>query len=263
MQVFSLASGSKGNATLVATQNHNILIDIGYSVKRINEDLLIAQGIDLDDISMVFISHQHTDHISAFNTIYNKYQHIIFFTNESVIKHIKEKWNIEDDKRIKTLYSESVGNSLTLLPFELNHDVECYGLMVTEHYTNERYVHICDNGGFYDKHKIDILSNAEYYSIESNHDRTMQILDKKRHEGLKRRCLGYYGHQNNYDAMSLAFKLVGEKTKSIIFTHLSEDCNSEELAREIHMEMISIWGHKTEFKNIKIGYARQNEIVEL
>jgi|14_taG_2_1085336.scaffolds.fasta_scaffold28623_2 phosphoribosyl 1,2-cyclic phosphodiesterase len=263
MNIISLNSGSKGNSTLVITHKHNILIDIGYSMKRINQDLLIASGIDLEDISIIFISHQHTDHISAFKTIYNKYQHIIFFTNESVEKAIEEKWGIQDNERVRTLYTESDGNNLTLTPFELNHDVECYGLMVYDKYSKETYVHIADNGKLYDKQLIELIYNKEYYSIESNHDRTLQIQDTKRHEGLKRRVLGFYGHTSNVDAIELAFKLVGDNTKGIIFNHLSEECNNQELAQNIHNNMIAIWGHKTLFKNIRIRYALQSNIVEL
>ena len=48
-----------------------------------------------------------------------------------------------------------------------------------------------------------------------------------------------------------------------MFTHLSEDCNSEELAREIHQEYIMIWGHIGLFKDIEMRYAKQEESTEL
>lgn len=145
----------------------------------------------------------------------------------------------------------------------MKHDKFCNGYIIDEHETDETYVHIADNGKIWDKGTIDMLSNYDYYSIESNHDRTMQLLDKKRHEGLKRRVLGAYGHTNNYDAIELASKLVGTRTKSIIFNHLSEECNSPELAKEVHENYIATWGLKTEFKDIKIQYAKQNEVVKL
>lgn len=260
MRVYSLASGSRGNCTLVMLDGLNILIDVGLSMKQINQKLMISVGIDLEEINYVFISHEHADHVMGFKPIYNKYKHIQFLTNNSVIKFIVEKFNIVDHERIKPLLFETFFGTFSLFPFELNHDVECYGLHVSEHDT-EHYTHICDNGGLYDKDLIERLSNSTYYSIESNHFRMWQVMDNKRHEGLKRRVLGFYGHQNNYDAMSLAFKLIGNKTKGIIFNHLSEECNDEQELAEFHEEMIGIWGHKTEFKNIEIQYARQNEVI--
>ena len=156
---------------------------------------------------------------------------------------------------------ETKGNSLTITPFPLNHDKECQGYMVYD--GNETYVHIADNGKLYDKHILDLIYNKNYYSIESNHDLTLQINDTKRHEGLKRRVLGYYGHTSNHDAMELTFKLIGDQTKSILYNHLSDECNSEDLCRTTHDNLIGIWGKRTEFKNIKIQYARQNEIIKL
>ena len=128
---------------------------------------------------------------------------------------------------------------------------------------DETYVHICDNGKLWDKDIIALLHNKDYYSIESNHDLTLQINDITRHEGLKRRVLGAYGHTNNVDAIDLAFKLIGDKTKGIMFNHLSEHCNDEELCKLTHDNMIAIWGKKTEFKDISLVYARQNEIVRM
>ena len=60
MRVYSLSSGSKANATLVHSKGMNILIDVGLSMKRINEKLLMSEGIDLDDISLVLITHSHS-----------------------------------------------------------------------------------------------------------------------------------------------------------------------------------------------------------
>ncbi len=263
MDVYSLSSGSKGNCTLVMTSKHNLLIDVGGSMKKINERLMISNGIDLEDVTIIYITHEHTDHIQSFKTIYNKYPNIIFITNSSVKNVMKEKFGIEDEKRIKVVYTESKGRYLDLTPFELNHDVECYGLMIYDKIIDESYVHIADNGKLYDKKTIELLYNKDYYSIESNHDLTLQILDTKRHEGLKRRVLGFYGHTNNVDAIELAFKLVGDKTKGIVFNHLSEECNNEQLCKDTHDSLIGIWGKRTEFKNIKLSYARQNEIIKL
>lgn len=60
MNIYSLSSGSKGNCTLVETKHRNVLIDVGLSMKRTNEGLLIASGIDLDDIDIILITHSHT-----------------------------------------------------------------------------------------------------------------------------------------------------------------------------------------------------------
>ena len=258
MEVYSLFSGSSGNSTLVYTAKYNLLIDCGVSMKRLNEQLMIAKGIDLEDINYLVITHSHIDHIQSFKTIYNKHKHINFIVEDIVLDMISEHFNKFDWDMDRFDWKPHI-----ISPFELNHDVPCFGYSIKDETTNEEYVHFADNGAFWDKDMIEYLKGAEYYSIESNHDRTLQVLDNKRHEGLKRRVLSPFGHSNNYDAMQLAFKLVGENTKSILFNHLSDECNSIELATDIHQNMLAIFGKKTEFKNIKIQYGLKNVAVKL
>lgn len=264
MKIYSLSSGSKGNCTLVETMSVNVLIDVGISMKKINQLLLMSSGIDLDDVSTILITHAHIDHIKSISTIINKYPNIKVVCSKETYDGINENLKkILDISRFTLTTSKLVGKQLIITPFSLNHDEPCQGYMIYDQRSYETYVHIADNGALFDKDIIRLISNKDYYSIESNHDRTLQILDKKRHEGLRRRVLGYYGHSNNVDAIKLAFNVVGQKTKGIIFNHLSDECNSEELARDVHEEMIKIWGKKTEFRYIEIKYARQDEIVLL
>lgn len=263
MKIISLQSGSKGNTTLVMSDKFNLLIDVGGSMKSINNKLMMSEGIDLDDINYILVTHAHTDHCQALNTIIKKYDHIKLMTSQYVYKELQEFFdNKLLESRFIFLYIDTQkGNNFELTVFNLNHDKACVGFAINDY--NETYVHIADNGGVLDKELYELLKNKEYYSIESNHDLTLQINDEKRHEGLKRRVLGWYGHSSNDKAMENAFKLVGDKTKAVQFNHLSEDCNSEELARLTHTNLISIWGNKTLFKDIKISYAHQNKIVEV
>ena len=57
MRITSLFSGSKGNCTLVSTGSNNVLIDVGTSMSKITEALMIAEGIDLYDVDVILISH--------------------------------------------------------------------------------------------------------------------------------------------------------------------------------------------------------------
>ena len=73
MLVSVLASGSKGNCTLIKTNYNNILIDAGTTLRYINEKLK-ENGIMLKDINYILISHTHSDHVSALKSIINKYR---------------------------------------------------------------------------------------------------------------------------------------------------------------------------------------------
>ena len=262
MNIYSLSSGSKANCTLVETKHRNILIDVGLSMKKINERLMMASGIELDDNDLVLITHHHTDHLSSVKTILNKYPHIKFYCSEETYKGINEHFKtILDKERFILSNKETRGNNIIITPFELNHDEPCQGYMIYELYSNESYVHFADNGGFYNKEIIEKLSNATYYSIESNYDVELTYFDEKRMPVLKKRCLSHWGHSSNIDAITLVCKLVGEQTQSVMFNHLSEETNSEALAKRWHMKHLEIYSKLELTKNIKFSYAKQNEIV--
>ena len=59
-----LGSSSQGNCALLETPHCRVLIDIGFPAKRLNE-LLEPTGRKLSDIDAVFITHEHSDHISG------------------------------------------------------------------------------------------------------------------------------------------------------------------------------------------------------
>lgn len=145
----------------------------------------------------------------------------------------------------------------------MQHDVPCLGYVITE-YDGESLVFISDNGEYpYKLKDLDYLYNATYYMVESNYDEYLQYTDETRNELLKRRVLSTKGHSSNFNAIEKSCMLVGDNTKGVMFHHLSEHCNSLELAIKSHNAYITTWGNKTKFKNIRIKYATQNNIVEL
>ena len=68
MKVVVFSSGSSGNCTLIRTNDINILIDVGLSRKAIESNLANV-GLTLNDIDILLITHEHTDHISALPTL--------------------------------------------------------------------------------------------------------------------------------------------------------------------------------------------------
>ena len=64
MKFSILASGSKGNASLIYTDNTLIQIDMGVTLKMVDAELK-RLGKSRSDIQGVFITHEHSDHISG------------------------------------------------------------------------------------------------------------------------------------------------------------------------------------------------------
>ncbi len=263
MEIVSLSSGSKGNSLYAHVNGVNILVDVGISMKKINQLLLINVGIDLDDIDLILITHRHSDHVQSLHTIVKKYPKIKVISHKDVWedyleftkKYIDKSSRINIDKKIE-------GEKVTIKTFKLNHDVPCYGYHIIDNNNKERLTFIADNGGikFSD---WDNFKNSEYYVVESNHDITMEINNQERELLTKRRSLSFWGHTDNKSAMDFVMYIVSPNTKGVLFHHLSQDCNSEELAKMTHMNLIRIWGNVRKFQGVDIKYARQDEVVRL
>jgi phosphoribosyl 1,2-cyclic phosphodiesterase len=76
-----IASGSKGNATLIGNDKTLILIDMGVSLTSL-KDGLNEINKDISDIQAVFITHDHTDHTSGIKYIKDRK----FFALEGTLK---------------------------------------------------------------------------------------------------------------------------------------------------------------------------------
>ena len=63
-RLYPLFSSSKGNSTFIGTEKGGILIDCGVSFKRLS-DALETNNIPLSAVQGVFITHEHSDHVSG------------------------------------------------------------------------------------------------------------------------------------------------------------------------------------------------------
>src|SRR6516162_3261013 len=59
-----LASGSSGNAALLATGSTRILLDAGLSVKELGRRLALV-GEEIERLDAILITHEHCDHIAG------------------------------------------------------------------------------------------------------------------------------------------------------------------------------------------------------
>lgn len=82
MRAVTFASGSGGNCALVSDGNTNVLIDAGISMKRIVA-CLASRGLSPAEVDGVFITHEHSDHVSGLGMLL-KYHHLRVFAPRTV-----------------------------------------------------------------------------------------------------------------------------------------------------------------------------------
>ena len=228
MKIVVLGSGSKGNAVYIETKETKILIDAGLSYSETYHRLLF-KGIKLDKLDGVFITHEHTDHINGLINVM-KYTGANLYINKDSFFRIKPNIlnSINNDKvyfiKEKTKY---IINDLGIVPITLSHDAaNCFGYLLK--CGNENYAHITDTGVISSEY-FNLLKSFKTILIESNHDENMLQMSPRPYF-LKQRILSTKGHLANKTCAMYLKEIVNEKTKRVILAHLSEECNTEDLA---------------------------------
>jgi hypothetical protein len=87
MRFSILGSGSSGNSALLVTAQARVLVDAGFSARRLDQ-LLAAEGYSLEQIDAVFLTHEHGDHASGIDGL-KKYPQIQFYANSATAKAIQ------------------------------------------------------------------------------------------------------------------------------------------------------------------------------
>ena len=79
MKMTVLASGSRGNSTLVSTGRTCILVDAGLSCRELLNRMRAA-GEDPGALSAILVSHEHLDHINGLAVLARKLRIPVYFT---------------------------------------------------------------------------------------------------------------------------------------------------------------------------------------
>ncbi len=248
MKIKVLASGSKGNCSLIETASARFLIDIGITYQRLKKELE-KMNLNLDDIDALFLTHAHNDHTSGLKVLL-KHTNFKIYANKDIIKEL----TVDIDKERIELYNSIMHlNSTELTIFKTSHDAKgSVGFLIID--DGSSLVYITDTG-YLNRKYFKLLTNRNIYYIESNHDEKM-LMDGPYPYYLKQRILSDEGHLSNETTSKYLKKLVGDSTKYIILAHLSEHNNKEELAYTTTRVALQ------DRSDIKILVAKQNEALE-
>ena len=223
-----LASGSTGNAIYVENEEHSFLVDAGFSGKAM-EGLFQKIGRNIKDLSGIFVTHEHSDHIKGVGILARKYQ-LPVFANEKTWKAMESNVGEipTEQKFIFNMESVKSFGSVDIESFGVSHDA-AEPMFYIFHHNGKKIVLITDTGYVSDRMK-GTISNADIYVFESNHDVSMLRMGKYPWN-IKRRILSDVGHVSNEDAALAMSDVIGDQTKQIYLAHLSMDNNMKDLAR--------------------------------
>ncbi len=223
LKLIPLASGSKGNSTLILTEKTAILLDAGICYTKLCEDLR-SVGLSIGDVEAVVITHEHADHIRALPKLETAiYAHPL--TARAIYERGCELKNVADVDNFEGGFF--IGD-IEVQPFRIPHDA-AYPLAYSFKCGSAR-CSVATDIGILTKGVLKNVRESEVALVEANHDLEM-LRAGSYPPRLKARILSDVGHLSNDSTAKLARLLKSDgKVKHLILGHISENNNTEELA---------------------------------
>jgi len=223
-----LASGSTGNAMLVAAGDKMILIDAGLSTRKI-EALMQEQGANGRELKAIYVTHEHSDHIKGLGPIARKYD-LPIYANEKTWEQIDRQCGaIEAHNRMimETGATVDMGD-LQVESYGISHDAaEPVGYCF---YHRKQKLTLATDLGYMSSKVKEKLEDADAIVLETNHDVDMLRMGHYPWN-IKRRILSDLGHLSNEAAADGLCDVLTKKPKVVYMAHLSREHNLLDLAR--------------------------------
>ena len=229
MSVFitSLNSGSNGNCYYIGNHFEAILIDAGISCRE-TERRMKKLGLDMKIVKAIFVSHEHSDHITGIPGISKKYQLPVYITeatqqacNIPIEPHLVHRFTAHEPITIGTL-------SITGFP-KFHDAVDPHSFVVSD---INVHIGIFTDIGTPCKDLIKYFKKCDAAFLEANYCENM-LANGSYPIYLKNRISGENGHLSNTQALELFLKHKGKNLKQLILSHLSKNNNTMQLVEDL------------------------------
>ncbi len=247
-------SGSNGNCTYIASQSTGILIDAGLSGRNI-ETRLKQIHADARDISALFITHEHSDHISGVGVMSRRYKLPVYATPNTwrYLNRHQPIGKIDEALKREILPGQTICvGDMDITAFDIPHDSSQpvgYSVCVGSDENGKKLCVATDIGHVTDEIRTQ-LSGADVMLIESNHDVEM-LLNGRYPQALKDRVMGKRGHLSNEMAGALLSQTYSERLKHVYLGHLSEENNIPMIAMDTVRNILDI--HNIPLRSLRIA----------
>jgi phosphoribosyl 1,2-cyclic phosphodiesterase len=237
VRITVLASGSKGNSTVISSSTTRILIDAGLSAKETCKRLR-ESGEDPEQLSAILITHEHTDHVNGLPVLARKLKVPVYMTGPThaawfrMVRH-DAKHKGEQPRDLERLEFFEAGRSfhigdVGITPFTIPHDA-ADPVGYTFKIDGIKVGFVTDLG-YMPGNVTQHLQACDGLLVESNHD--LEMLRTGPYPwSVKQRVMSRVGHLSN-DALAEFFSNRYDGGAAfLVLAHLSEQNNHPEIAR--------------------------------
>lgn len=258
MRLLSIASGSSGNCIYVGDDNTHILVDAGISKKRIEEGLNKI-GLAVKDLSAVFVTHEHIDHIGGLGVLTRQCEAPVYATGGTIQGIFRTAslgkidvgrfFEIEEDQCI------TIGDIL-VDSMKISHDAA--QPVAYRFFAQGKKIAVATDLGMITEENEEKLKGMDAILLEANHDVNMLQVGPYPYY-LKQRILGNRGHLSNENAGRLLSRIVHDDLKHIFLGHLSKENNMPALAYEAVRLEITMGENPYKASDFPIDIAKRSE----
>ncbi len=264
MRLHVLASGSKGNASIVenVATGEGVLIDCGIC-KRDFLSRCDEAGFDLRRLKGVLITHEHTDHIKGLGVVYRALAkldvHPTIHASDAVRDASRDIGELLEQD-LCDVRAFAADDTLSLAGFAVyafatSHDVaQSFGFRVE--CGGDAIGYVTDTG-VVTPQAHEALGGCRLLAIEANHDPKM-LAEGPYPYSLKRRIASERGHLSNEQAAEELASLLHDGLESVVAMHVSENNNDYELPAATLREALAREGH-----GAVVHVARQRRLVSI
>jgi len=225
--ITSLNSGSNGNCYYIGNRTEAVLIDAGISCRE-TERRMKKLGLTMNMVKAIFVSHEHSDHITGVCGLSKKYQLPVYITRST----LRSSGLPVQQKFVRSFTAKqpvSIG-SLSVIPFVKFHDAsDPHSFMVS---CNKINIGIFTDIGLPCKQVISYFKKCHAAFLEANYCEDM-LMNGRYPKFLKNRISSDQGHLSNSQALNLFLEHKGKQLSHLILSHLSKNNNRPELVERM------------------------------
>jgi phosphoribosyl 1,2-cyclic phosphodiesterase len=227
LYITSLNSGSNGNCYYIGNETEAVLIDAGISCRE-TEKRMKRLGLDMSIVKAIFVSHEHSDHITGIPGLSKKFQLPVYITDTTlraasipVEEHLVQRFFPQQPVTI---------GSLMITAFPKCHDAcDPHSFVVSN---NRIKVGVFTDIGNSCTHVIHYFSQCHSVFLEANYCEEM-LANGSYPYYLKKRISGGNGHLSYMQALELFTQHRAKHLTHLILSHLSKNNNSPELVEQL------------------------------
>jgi len=232
----NLGSGSSGNSTVIEAGSGSspvrLLVDCGLGIRQL-QGRLLAAGLDFSDLTAIFITHEHSDHLGCVRSLATRFRLPVWMSHGTYLgaqcPDLDGLLNVASDSQAIDL------GALEVLPFTVPHDArEPLQLTCTD---GTSRLGVLTDLGHASSHVIKHLQGCEALMMESNHDPAL-LSQSSYPPFLKKRVGGPLGHLSNEASAELLAQVKHAGLRHVVAAHLSAQNNRPDLARAA---LSSVW----------------------